>query len=258
MKVRNMLFKMLYWYISLADKKREVLFMNYGYHDTEEKIELLPEDEVNRYSIQLYHQLAKMADIKYKNIIEIGSGRGGGLTYISKTFQPATALGIDINARAIKFANSTFAEQGLSFRKGNAQRLKLSDNSVDIVLNVESSHRYSEMNLFLDEVYRVLKPGGQFLFTDFRDKEDLGALVQLLSNYNFITLQDKLINEQVNQALKLDSVRRMALVQRLAPPFIKKHIHDFAGSVGSPTFNNNQKGNMVYFVKCLQKPFEQA
>ena len=79
MIIEEILFKMLYWYISSVDKKREVVFMNYGYHDREEKIELHPEDEVNRYSIQLYHRLAKMTEINDKNIIEIGSGRNAYL-----------------------------------------------------------------------------------------------------------------------------------------------------------------------------------
>ncbi len=254
MIVEGLLFKMLYWYISSVDKKREVVFMNYGYHDSKEIIELHPEDEVNRYSIQLYHRLAKMTNIKDKNIIEVGSGRGGGLAYIAKMFKPATAIGIDLNTKAVEFSNANHNCKGLSYQHGDAQKIKLNDNSVDVVFNVESSHRYPKMDLFLNEVYRILKPGGHFLYTDFRNKEDMEALTMLLSKYAFVKFDEQLINEQVNLALELDSKRRMALVQRLAPPFIKRYIHDFAGSVGSPTFNNIKKGNMVYFVLCFQKP----
>ena len=51
MAVPSVLFKLLYWYINTVDKKKEIIFMNYGYHDTEESIELPTNDEVNRYSI---------------------------------------------------------------------------------------------------------------------------------------------------------------------------------------------------------------
>merc|ERR1712045_162299 len=46
--------------------------------------------------------------------------------------------------------------------------LPFEDNSFDIVIDVESSHVYSDFPRFLKEVHRVLKPGGSFCWTDFR------------------------------------------------------------------------------------------
>jgi len=254
MNIISLVFKALYWYISTVDKKKEVLFMNYGYHDSSEKIELLDIDEINRYSIQLYHRLAKMVDIKDKDIVEIGSGRGGGIAYITKRFEPASALGIDLDAKAAKFGNAHYKIDGLTFKQGNAQHLDLADDSIDIIFNVESSHRYPNMQLFLNEVYRALKPGGHFLFTDFRYKKEMDALIQLLAQYKFVKFDEQFINKEVVKALELDTIRREALVEKYAPFFLHKTFHDFAGNCGSPTFNNLISGEMIYFVFCFQKP----
>ncbi|MEI6554825.1 MAG: class I SAM-dependent methyltransferase [Paludibacter sp.] len=254
MNFTSLIYKALYWYISTVDKNKEVLFMNYGYHDSFENIELLKVDEINRYSIQLYHRLAKMVDIEGKDIVEIGSGRGGGLAYITKTFKPSTALGIDLNSKASKFGNKHFKLNGLSFKQGNAQQLDLEANSIDIIFNVESSHRYPEMHLFLDEVYRSLKSGGHFLFTDFRPQGEMKSLIHLLSQYNFVKFDEQFINKEVVRALELDTERREALVNKYAPPFLRKSFHDFAGNMGSPTFKGLESGELVYFVFCFQKP----
>ncbi len=256
MKFGSLIYKVIYWYISTVDKKNEVIFMNYGYHDASVTVELHEIDEVNRYSIQLYHRLAKMVDISEKNIVEIGCGRGGGIAYISKIYTPKSAIGIDLNAKAVKFGNSHYKLKNLKFEQGNAQSLQFDNESKDIVFNVESSHRYSRMELFLDEVYRILKPGGYFLFTDFRYKEDMAELVELLGQYNFIKFDEQLINNEVNIALDLDAKRREALVEKYAPPFLQKALHNFAGNNGSTTYNQIRDGGIVYFVFCFQKPLK--
>lgn len=255
MSLISLMYKSLYWYINTVDKKKEVLFMNYGYHDSTDEIELHSTDEINRYSIQLYHRLAKMVDIKGKDIVEIGSGRGGGLAYITKTFLPTSALGIDLDTKAAKFGNSHYKLSGLQFKQGNAQGLELANESVDIVFNVESSHRYPNMDKFLNEVYRTLKPGGHFLYTDFRFKSEMNVLIHLLAQYDFVKFDEQLINKEVVRALELDTARREELVNRYAPPFLRKSFHDFAGNYGSPTFNHIKSGEIVYFVFCFQKPF---
>jgi ubiquinone/menaquinone biosynthesis C-methylase UbiE len=254
MKYASLIYKVLYWYISSVDKKNEVIFMNYGYHDDTETIELHAIDEVNRYSIQLYHRLAKMVDVNEKNIVEIGCGRGGGIAYISKMFTPKSAIGVDLNAKAVKFGNSHYQLNNLKFEQGDAQCLRFDNESKDIVFNVESSHRYPKMEAFLDEVYRILKPGGYFLFTDFRYKDDMSELVHLLAQYDFIKFDEQFINNEVNIALDLDAKRREALVKKYAPPFLQRALHNFAGNNGSTTYNQIKDGGIIYFVFCFQKP----
>jgi ubiquinone/menaquinone biosynthesis C-methylase UbiE len=254
MTITTLIYKALYWYISTVDKKNEILFMNYGYHHENESLPLSSHDEINRYSIQLYHRMAQLTVITNKNIVEVGCGRGGGLAYFTRTFNPASALGIDLDAKAMNFAANHYNLPKLEFHQGNAMHLKLPDNSCDVLLNVESSHRYPLMGLFLDEVYRILRPGGYFLFTDFRPKHKFEAMKKMIAGKKFILKEEQIINKEVINALELDTPRRVELVERYAPLFLKKHIHDFAGNIGSPTYKKINSGDFVYFVYCFQKP----
>ncbi|MDO9580466.1 MAG: class I SAM-dependent methyltransferase [Bacteroidales bacterium] len=175
-KLKNVFFKFWYWYLSSIDKNAEVIFMNYGYSKNNHKIELKETDEKNRYSIQLYHLIATGVDIEGKDILEVGCGRGGGLSYIYRYLSPNFVTGVDLNRKAINFCNKKYSTERIKFLQANAQKLTFPKDSFDVVINIESSHRYSEIDLFLDEVYRVLKPSGFFLFTDFRDNIEIEKL----------------------------------------------------------------------------------
>ncbi|HQG56064.1 MAG TPA: class I SAM-dependent methyltransferase [Bacteroidales bacterium] len=251
--IRWILFRIWYWYISKTDKNARVLFMNYGYHDKNQQIKIDKDDELNRYSIQLYHHLASEVEIENKSIVEIGCGRGGGLSYISKKFSPSSAVGIDLCHKAISFCKRFYSDRKILFFKGDAQKLFLNNNSCDIVINVESSHRYNDMKAFLREVYRILKPGGYFLFTDFRQSDKIEDLKKHLEISNFEILKERFINNEVIAALELDDPRKRNLVKLLAPKFLQKIALNFAAVKGSDSYNKFISNRFVYFSYVLRK-----
>lgn len=250
---RALMFRVWYWYISKVDKNAEVIFMNFGYHDHNMMLKLNNQDEPNRCSIQLYHRMVNKFDLKGKSILEIGSGRGGGLAYIMTTFSPQKALGIDLNHKAIKFSNRFYKLNGLEFMQGNAQKLSLEDNSFDFILNVESSHRYLDFNAFVNEVYRILKPDGYFLFTDFRHNLEFNKMEEILESFNLKLIEKQKINEQVALALKMDSERRINIVKKLAPKFLHKTAINFSGAEGSETYRKFITDEFIYYLYIFQK-----
>lgn len=253
LNLRENIFRIWYWYVNKVDKNAEILFMNYGYHDENQKVTIDKHNEPNRYSIQLYHHLASAVEIQNKDIVEIGCGRGGGLSYIARNFSVASALGIDLNKQAIKFCNSYHKVNGLSFLQGDAQNLELDHNTCDIVLNVESSHRYPNMQAFLQEVHRILRPGGYFLFTDFRYDYEMEEMKKILETSGLTITKEKLINKEVVAALEHDDNRKRELVKKLAPKFLHKVALNFAGTVGSDTYNKIASNSYVYFSYVLHK-----
>lgn len=251
--LRELFFRKWYWYISKIDRKSEILLMNYGYHDPYQPIDLSDEDEKNRFSVQLYHQLVSRVDVSGKNICEIGSGRGGGLAYVHKRFKPASSIGIDLNQRAVNFCNTYYRLPKMEFLQGDAQAIPFENETLDVVLNVESSHRYDQFSIFLSEVYRVLRKGGYLLLTDFRYDYDMQAMKKDIDSSGFEILHYEIINTQVVNALKADDDRRKDLVQRLVPRLLRKTAKSFAGAVGSETFNMFADGRYEYFVYVLRK-----
>jgi ubiquinone/menaquinone biosynthesis C-methylase UbiE len=251
---RDRLFRIWYWYISRADKNAEILFMNYGFSEPGNRIPLDENNEPDRYSIQLYHHLACATELKNRDIVEIGCGRGGGLSYIAKAFSPATAVGIDLDAGAVAFCKRHYATEGLSFRQGNAMDLRLESNSCDAVFNVESSHRYPDMKAFLGEVSRILRPGGSFLFTDFRYDHEMEELKRDLEGSGLAVRKERCINPEVLAALELDDERKRKLVKKLVPRFLHRIALNFAGTVGSKTWRLFASRKYIYFSFVMQKP----
>lgn len=251
-RTRDLFFKLWYWYISAIDKHADVTFMNYGYSNGCQ-IELDESDEKNRYSAQLYNYVAQDIDTKGKDILEVGCGRGGGLSYINRSFSPNTATGLDLNDSAIEFCKEYYSSEKIHFLQGNAQSLSFQNNSFDIVINVESSHRYPKMDKFTSEAHRVLKQGGLFLFTDFRPKKELDNLAALLKNSKFRTLKYEVITSNILEALKLSSTTREDLIKKLIPKYLRGIGKTFAATEGTPTYNKFMKREFEYVFYVLRK-----
>jgi SAM-dependent methyltransferase len=200
-------------YERLAKDTAEVplLFMNYGYaplNPDEPLTKLDSEDEPYRFNIQLYHHVVGQIDLTGLNVLEIGSGRGGGSYYIMKYLNPKKVLGVDLCKSAVDLSNGTCCLEGLSFQEGDAEALPFDDSSFDVVINVESSHCYPNLGKFYQEVHRVLLPDGYFLYADFGDETRMRELRQRLKQSKMILLESTDITRNVIEAMTLDNERR--------------------------------------------------
>jgi ubiquinone/menaquinone biosynthesis C-methylase UbiE len=239
-----------YEYISALDKDGGLLFMNHGYaaldSDTE-PLELSAEDERHRYSLQLYHHLASAIDWSDARALEIGSGRGGGASYIKRHFKPKSVVGVDITANAIAFCCRYYSIDGLSFARGDAQLLPFAENSFDVVFNVESSGYYPDFERFLQEVVRVLRPGGHFLYVDMRYQEDIETWRAQLDKTGLHLVKEEDITPNAVRALALNREHRQALIKQHTPKMLHWLFGIFAGLGGADLAHGPPKpGERVY------------
>jgi ubiquinone/menaquinone biosynthesis C-methylase UbiE len=245
------------WYQYLAGYQvADWRFMNYGYSAldaAEPQLILQADDEPDRYAIQLYHRVAGAIDLKGREVLEIGSGRGGGSSFVKRYHHPSHMTGVDISAKAIQFCREHHRIDELSFLQGDAEALPLGDHAFDAVFNVESSHCYGSMPVFLREVNRVLRPGGHFLFADFRATSELGQLQAQLAGSGMAILEHQDITPQVLAALRQDSARKLAMIKgRVSQPLIGT-FRQFAGIEGSDIYAGFQSGTVGYVRYVLQK-----
>ena len=237
------------------DKESAVQFMNYGYANLngEETLNLNQEDENNRYCIQLYDHVVNKVNIKDKNVLEVGSGRGGGADYISRYYKPLKYIGLDISSRVIDFCRKFYYTNGLSFTLGRAENIPFKESSFDAVVNVESARCYSNINLFFKEVHRVLTKDGFFLFADMIETNLADSIRQKLNACGFSILQEDNITSNVSKSLELDTKRRENLIKEKIPAILKNAFKEFAGTKGTRRFNSFNNGKFEYRSFVLVK-----
>lgn len=230
-------------------------FMNYGFipDDNERLPELDNEKAVQQYPMQMYHYLASRVPITGKQVLEVGSGRGGGASHIARFFKPAFYTGLDLAQNAVDLANGLHATTNLKFIQGSAEEIPFADNSVDVVINVESCHAYGSVSKFLSEVKRVLKPGGHLLMVDFRGDNKMNVLRSHLFDTGMEMIEEKDISNNVIRSIEAEDETKQARIKALVPPRWQKLFCKFAGVVGSPFHLTLKNGTRQYCRFVMQK-----
>ncbi len=204
--------------------------------------------------IQLYDYIASQLPIKDGEILEVGSGRGGGSSFVSRYHHPKSITGVDYSKSAIKLSNELHGNvDNLFFKLGDAEDLPFKDNTFDAVINVESSHCYGIMERFLNEVSRVLKPGGYFSWVDLRAKDMVEETEFAFEKSNLTCIYNKTITPEVIDALDDIHDVKMKMINNHVPKFLRSAFTDFAGAKNSKIYNSFKSGNAVYLSKVLKK-----
>nr|DAC82024.1 TPA_exp: O-methyltransferase [uncultured bacterium] len=208
--------------------KNEVIFLNLGYMELDEALKGESENRWKTLDLtgiaEKYYPLARMYDMlcrcveevnfENKRVVEIGCGHGGGAAFIARNFPLKSMTGIDLNANGIDFCRKVHATvDNLEFMPGDACNIPLDDNSCDVVINVESSHLYKSFTGFVDEVSRILQPGGYFLFTDARPRNSLERFKQSLDRSDFKCVYSGDIRENVLQSVMADQTRAKEIIK---------------------------------------------
>ncbi|WP_126453573.1 class I SAM-dependent methyltransferase [Sulfuriflexus mobilis] len=246
-----------WWYNLLArhDKAAELLFMNYGYAEEQDGgFVLQPADMPYRYSIQLYRHVLEGVEVEGKDVAEVGSGRGGGASWLARYLKPHHVTAIDLSPEAIAFCNAHYHLQQLSFRQGSADALPLPAGSQDVILNVESSHCYPDMAAFIAEVRRVLRPGGVLAFCDLRAVTESDALIRLFRGSGLVLEVNRDISAYVLRALERMSDERKQAISQRVPSWLHAALEDFVALKGTVLYEGLRSGDIVYMSCLLRKP----
>ena len=255
--IRRALWKQWYPFLTWRLSREGVTFLNYAL-ETEPPmgIPLAPADEKDRACIQLYHAVGSQVELKGKNVLEISCGHGGGASYLTRTFQPKSYVGMDLNARGIRFCKKQHKLDGLSFVRGDAENLPFESGRFDVVINVEASHCYSNLIRFRQEVARVLRPSGHLLYADFRATQWVEAWRKIMGSAPFMQMAFRDISADVARGMEMNSERSRDLVARHVPRALQESASDFAGVTGSKIYNAIKHGGISYRLGCFVKKDE--
>ncbi len=252
-RIQNRMWKWWYQKLARTNDRSEFRFMNYGFEGGN-GLELEPEDEPNRMFIQLYSMNIRGVDLEGRDVLEVGSGRGGGASWIAKTHSPARLTGVDFSSEAVGLCKRWYAGQSnLNFVEGNAQDLPFDDESFDVVYNVESSHCYGDMAAFVEQAHRVLRPGGMFCWTDLRDAETMTTLPSLFESKGFEIMESTDVVQEVIKALDEINESKMKAIEENVPKSVRRSFETFAGVKGTPVYEGFVNGSMAYHRHLMHK-----
>ncbi len=244
-----------YYLVGKLDKEAEVTLMNFGFAYLDgSQIPLKTADEGERYAIQLYDYVATGVPLRGKDVLEVGCGRGGGASYIARYLRPKKIVGVDIVPSAIQFAANQYAGQSnLQFIPADALNLPFQENSFDAVINIESAHHYGDIDKFLEEVHRVLRPGGHLLMACYEDQRKNVFPRGALQRSKLHKLREDNIAQHVAHSLDIDSPRREKLVKKLCPVVLQSMMREFAGIRDSESYTDFASGGCRYFYFVCRK-----
>ncbi len=249
--IKRWVVRQWYEFFATLDPDGVVPLMNYGYAD-DAPLCLLPQDEPYRYAIQLYHHVASQIDMRELDVLEVGSGRGGGGSYVMRYLRPRTYTGVDIASRAIRFCQKRYRIPGLNFFEGDAENLDYPDATFDAVINVESSSHYGDIERFFREVRHVLNPGGFFLYADTWQPREIPVLQEQFKRAGLTLLRLEDVGPNVMRALDLDNSRKQLLIRRYVPKFLHGAVGEFVGTHGSEKYELFRSRQVQYLCCLLQ------
>ncbi|MDJ0773866.1 MAG: methyltransferase domain-containing protein [Mastigocoleus sp. MO_167.B18] len=137
--------------------------MHHGFYGVDGK----EEKDRKQAQIDLIEEILSWSGVEQaKNILDVGCGIGGSSLYLSARLG-AEATGITLSPVQAKRANQRARELGFAartnFQVADAQEMPFADNSYDLVWSLESGEHMPNKTKFIQECYRVLKPGGKLI-----------------------------------------------------------------------------------------------
>ena len=109
-------------------------------------------------------------------VLDVGCGIGGTSRYLAKKLGDASLVtGITLSPEQVKRATALAEERGLSnakFQVTDALAMDFPDNSFDMVWACESGEHMPDKKKYIEEMARVLKPGGVMVVATWCQRDD--------------------------------------------------------------------------------------
>ena len=139
--------------------------------------------------------------------------------------------GLDVSRTMVELAHRNAAEAGVQadFRQGNASAMPFADESFDLLACSAAFKNFSQPHKALEEMYRVLRPGGTALVLDLRKDVPMSEIRKYFSSIGLST---------INLWLTLAAFRFMLLKRAYTQEQLERMLADIpfgAGKFGSST-----------------------
>jgi ubiquinone/menaquinone biosynthesis C-methylase UbiE len=183
------------------------------------------------------------APLRGERILDVACGTGIVARLAAQNLGPmGKVVGLDLNPGMITVAHSTSAgTENIEWREGNAMALPLSDKTFDLVLCQQGLQFFPNRLVSLNEMHRVLVPGGRLalsVWSSIRNCPGFHSLAEALGNHvsseaaafmhsPFSLADERELSSLVEQAGFHDVKIRLATKQLVFPSpeeFVKRYV----------------------------------
>lgn len=159
-------------------------------------------DEMESHHSDITDQTLALMDLKPNDrVLDLGCGTGWASRRIARIVKGGEVVGVDVADEMLRRAVTSSTEfNNVRYLWGSAESLPLPENYFSKVLSVESFYYYADQGAALDELRRVMAPGGRLfiLINLYKDNHyslrwvgELKVPVQALSEAEYISLIQK-------------------------------------------------------------------
>jgi SAM-dependent methyltransferase len=116
-----------------------------------------------------FFQIFEHVDFQDRRVVDIGAGRTWSSRHIAALGRAREVVAVDVLTRrflGLETADVFFAEDRRHFERicGDIHRVPLQDGWADVVFSAAAIHHSPDPTRLFAEVWRLLKPGGRFVF----------------------------------------------------------------------------------------------
>ena len=142
-------------------------------------------DKTMRKDMEQYRELAGRLSsvLPPGDVLEVAPGPGFLAIELARTGKYAVT-GLDVSKTFVDLARKNAAQAGVSpqFLEGNVSAMPFKDDSFDLLVCRAAFKNFSEPEKALEEMYRVLRPGGTGLIIDLRRDTPMPEIKKYVNN----------------------------------------------------------------------------
>lgn len=115
--------------------------------------------------------ISQLKEIRPQRVLDVATGTGDVALMTHRLLKPQKIVGIDISKGMLELGRQKIQKQGLSgaieLQEGDSETINFPDNSFDAVTVAFGVRNFEDLRKGLQEMLRVLKPGGKLVVLEF-------------------------------------------------------------------------------------------
>jgi ubiquinone/menaquinone biosynthesis C-methylase UbiE len=135
------------------------------------KIEVLEQED--RKTWQNPEEIIEKVSIK-PDFVSADIGCGSGVFTIPLSYKVKKVYAVDVQKEMLEFLEAKVKKyrlENIELKLAGANEIPLSDESIDLLISINTLHEFENRDQMILEMLRVLKPNGRALISDFQKKE---------------------------------------------------------------------------------------